>query len=61
MCVDKESLLKKRQKWENDIQIYKDFLEGHMKTFDEKYGAEEYIELAQNRIEIIDLKLKDLI
>ena len=59
--MEKEVLIKAKRKWENDIRIYKEFLKGNIKTFDEKYGAEEFVDLAQHRIEDIDLKLNKLI
>ena len=55
------SLLKARKKWEKDIQIYNEFLKGNIETLDGKYGAQEYISLAKNRIEAIDLKIQKLI
>ena len=58
---EKESLLKSRSKWEKDIELYQNFLEGDVQTFEAKFGAEEYIALAKNRIEAIDLKLKRLL
>ena len=57
----KKSLLKEKLKWENDIQMYQNFLKGDVQTFEAKFGAEEYISLAKNRIEAIDSKLKKLI
>ena len=59
--MEKEVLIKAKRKWENDIRIYKEFLKGNIKTFDGRYGAEESIALAQNRIEAINLKLNKLI
>ena len=61
MGFQKDVLLKARQKWENDIHVYEEFLKGSIRTFDGRYGAEESIALAQNRIEAIDLKLRKLI
>tara|TARA_Y100001968_G_scaffold233715_1_gene216716 strand:- start:2194 stop:2379 length:186 start_codon:yes stop_codon:yes gene_type:complete len=60
MKSEKESLLKAKRKWENDIEKYQEFLKGNIQTFEAKFGAEEYIALARNRIEVIDLKLKNL-
>tara|TARA_Y100001968_G_scaffold279653_1_gene275718 strand:+ start:152 stop:349 length:198 start_codon:yes stop_codon:yes gene_type:complete len=57
----KKSLLKEKLKWENDIQMYQNFLKGDVQTFEAKFGAEEYIALAKNRIEAIDSKLKRLL
>tara|TARA_Y100001968_G_scaffold102285_1_gene92235 strand:- start:1365 stop:1550 length:186 start_codon:yes stop_codon:yes gene_type:complete len=61
MALQKDVLLKAKQKWENDIRIYKEFLNGRTRTFDGRYGAEQFIALARTRIEAIDLKLKKLI
>tara|TARA_Y100001968_G_C19092614_1_gene588463 strand:+ start:458 stop:655 length:198 start_codon:yes stop_codon:yes gene_type:complete len=58
---EKKSLLESKRKWEHDIQKYKKFLEGEVQTFEAKFGAQEYIALAQNRIEAIDLKLKRIL
>tara|TARA_Y100001968_G_scaffold331726_2_gene387425 strand:- start:1203 stop:1400 length:198 start_codon:yes stop_codon:yes gene_type:complete len=57
----KKSLLEEKIKWENDIHLYQKFLNGDIQTFEAKFGAEEYISLAKNRIEAIDSKLKKLI
>ena len=43
-----------------DIKIYKDFLQGETKTFEGRYGAEEYISMAENRWKDINLKLKEI-
>tara|TARA_Y100001968_G_C19419362_1_gene750862 strand:+ start:1775 stop:1960 length:186 start_codon:yes stop_codon:yes gene_type:complete len=61
MSLEKELLLKARSKYEKEIRMYKEFLKGKSKTFDGKYGAEEFVALAQHRIEDIDLKLNKLI
>lgn len=61
MSLEKELLLKARRKCEKDIRMYKEFLKGNIKTFDGKYGAEEFVDLAQRRIEDIDLKINKLI
>ena len=44
--------------WENDIEMYKEFLKSKSKTFEGKYGAKEYISMAENRIRDINQKLK---
>ena len=49
-----------KQQWENDIKIYKDFLNSKSKTFEGNYGAKEYISMAENRINDINQKLKEL-
>ena len=61
MSLEKELLLKARSKCEKDIRMYKEFLKGNIKTFNGKYQAEEFVALAQHRIEDIDLKLNKLI
>ena len=40
--------------------MYKDFLRGQSKTFEGRYGAEEYISMAENRLNDINLKLKEI-
>tara|TARA_Y100001968_G_C19194358_1_gene636782 strand:- start:347 stop:532 length:186 start_codon:yes stop_codon:yes gene_type:complete len=61
MKSEKESLLKSKLKWENDINMYTEFLKGDVQTFESKLGAEEYISMARNRIEEINVKLSRLI
>tara|TARA_Y100001968_G_scaffold301095_1_gene313087 strand:+ start:219 stop:404 length:186 start_codon:yes stop_codon:yes gene_type:complete len=61
MKSEKESLLKAKSKWENDIEKYQEFLKGDVQTFEARFGAQEYIALARNRIEAIDEKLKSLL
>ena len=53
-------LTETKQQWENDIQMYKDFLNSKSKTFEGNYGAKEYISMAENRISEINQKLKEL-
>ena len=55
-----KSLIEARSQWQNDIKMYKDFLKGETKTFEGRYGAEEYISMAENRLQDISLKLKQL-
>ena len=40
--------------------MYKDFLQGDNKTFEGRYGAEESISMAKNRLQDINLKLKEI-
>ena len=54
-----KSLIEARNQWERDIKMYKDFLWG-FKTFEGRYGAEEYISMAENRLNDINLKLKEI-
>ena len=53
-------LTETKKQWENDIQMYKDFLNSKSKTFEGNYGAKEYISMAKNRISDINNKLKEL-
>ena len=56
----KKRLTETKKQWENDIRMYKEFLNGQSKTFEGKYGAKEYISMAENRISDINQKLKEL-
>ena len=49
-----------KRQWENDIKMYKDFLNSKSKTFEGNYGAKEYISMAENRISDINQKLKEI-
>ena len=51
-------LTETKRQWENDIKMYKDFLNSKSQTFEGKYGAKEYISMAENRIIDINQKLK---
>ncbi len=53
-------LIEIKRQWENDIKMYKDFLNSKSQTFEGKYGATQYISMAQNRISDINQKLKEL-
>ena len=53
-------LTETKKQWESDIKIYKDFLKSKSKTFEGNYGAKEYISMAENRINDINQKLKEL-
>ena len=55
-----KSLIEARDQWQRDIKMYKDFLKGETKTFEGRYGAEEYISMAKNRLQDINLKLKEI-
>ncbi len=55
-----QSLMQAKHQWESDIKIYKDFLKGETKTFEGKYGAKEYISMAENRLTDINKKLKEI-
>ena len=60
MNQDMKSLIEAKEQWESDIRMYKDFLKGKTKTLEGKYGAQEYISMAENRLNDINLKLKDI-
>ena len=53
-------LTETKRQWENDIKMYKDFLNSKSKTFEGNYGAKQYISIAENRISDINQKLKEL-
>ena len=60
MNQDIKSLIEARKQWESDIKMYKEFLKGETKTFEGKYGAKEYIAMAENRLNDINQKLKKI-
>tara|TARA_B100000965_G_scaffold380658_1_gene377377 strand:- start:1495 stop:1689 length:195 start_codon:yes stop_codon:yes gene_type:complete len=55
-----KSLIEAKKQWESDIEMYKDFLKGETQTYEGKYGAEEYILMAKNRLDDINQKLKKI-
>jgi len=60
MNQDIKNLIEAKHQWENDIKMYKEFLKGKAQTFEGKYGAEEYISMAENRLNDINQKLKEI-
>ena len=60
MSSQYKSLIEARNQWQNDIKMYKDFLKGETKTIEGRYGAEQYISMAENRLKDINLKLKEI-
>jgi len=60
MTSNYKSLISARDQWQSDIEMYKNFLKGETKTFEGRYGAEEYISMAENRLKDINLKLKEI-
>ena len=60
MSSQYKSLIEARNQWERNIKTYKEFLQGETKTFEGRYGAEEYISMAENRLKDINLKLKEI-
>tara|TARA_Y100001968_G_C18871524_1_gene487410 strand:+ start:248 stop:442 length:195 start_codon:yes stop_codon:yes gene_type:complete len=55
-----KKLTETKLQWENDIRMYKEFLNTKSQTFEGKYGAKEYISMAENRINDINQKLKEI-
>ena len=55
-----ESLMHAKSQWEKDIKMYKEFLKTEAQTFEGKYGAQEYISMAENRLNDINQKLKKI-
>ena len=55
-----KDLIEAKHQWEKDIKMYKEFLKGEIKTFEGKYGAKEYISMAENRLDDINKKLKKI-
>ena len=60
MSSEYKSLIEARNQWQKDMQMYKEFLKGETKTFEGRYGAEEYIAMAENRLKEINLKLNKI-
>ena len=60
MSSQYKSLIEARDQWQSDIKMYKDFLKGESKTLEGRYGAEEYISMAENRLNDINIKLKEI-
>ena len=60
MNQDIKSLIEARKQWESDIKMYKEFLKGETQTFEGRYGAQEYISMAENRLIDINKKLKEI-
>ncbi len=55
-----KNLIDSKKQWETDIKMYKDFLKGKIQTYEGKYGAQEYISMAENRLNDINQKLKQI-
>ena len=60
MNQDIKSLIEAKLQWESDIKMYQEFLKGDTQTYEGRYGAQEYIDMAQNRLNDINLKLKKI-
>ena len=53
-------LVEAKNQWESDIKMYKEFLKGEPQTLEGIQGANEYIIMAENRLNDIKKKLKEL-
>ena len=53
-------LIEAKHQWESDIKMYKEFLKGEPQTLEGMQGANEYILMAENRLNDIKKKLKEL-
>ena len=60
MNQDIKRLIEAKFQWESDIKMYKEFLKHGSQTSEGKYGAEEYISMAENRLRDINIKLKEV-
>ena len=60
MNQDRKRLIEAKFQWESDIKMYKEFLKSGSQTSEDKYGAEEYISMAKNRLRDINIKLKEV-
>ena len=59
MNQEHKNLIEAKLQWESDILMYKEFLKGEAQTFEGRFGAQEYISMAENRINDIKKKLKE--
>ena len=57
---DKKSLTEAKHKWEHDIKMYQEFLKSDTQTYEGRYGAQEYIDMAKNRLNDINQKLEKI-
>tara|TARA_B100001029_G_C14990211_1_gene411551 strand:+ start:620 stop:811 length:192 start_codon:yes stop_codon:yes gene_type:complete len=55
-----KNLIEAKHQWERDIKMYKEFLKGETQTFEGKHGAQEYISMAENRLNDINQKLNKI-
>ena len=55
-----KNLNESKEEWEGKIKMYKEFLKGEAQTYEGRYGAKEYIDMAENRLNDINQKLKVL-
>ena len=60
MNQDIKSLIDAKLQWESDIKMYQEFLKGDTQTYEGRYGAQEYIDMAKNRLNDINKKLEKI-
>ena len=60
MNQDIKSLIDAKLQWESDIKMYQEFLKGDTQTYEGRYGAKEYIDMANNRLNDINQKLEKI-
>ena len=60
MNIEIKNLIEAKNQWEKDIKMYREFLKGKTQTVEGRYGAEEYISMAQNRLNDINEKLAEI-
>ena len=60
MNQDIKSLIDAKLQWESDIKMYQEFLKGDTQTYEGRYGAQEYIDMAKNRLNDINQKLEKI-
>ena len=60
MNIEIKNLIEAKNQWEKDIKMYREFLKGKTQTVEGRYGAQEYISMAENRLTDINQKLKEI-
>ena len=60
MNQDIKSLIDAKLQWESDIKMYQEFLKSDTQTYEGRYGAQEYIDMAKNRLNDINQKLEKI-
>ena len=60
MNQDIKSLIVAKLQWESDIKMYQEFLKSDTQTYEGRYGAKEYIDMATNRLNDINQKLEKI-
>ena len=60
MNDDIKHLIDAKLQWESDIKMYQEFLKSGTQTYEGRYGAKEYINMAKNRLNDINQKLEKI-